>query len=66
MVSVNQDLIVLGGAKLTYRYAHEPSKVFVLRNGASEWDGSIIGELLAPRIWHACITTFMDGEAIAQ
>ena len=61
-------LYLIGGSRARYRYAHEPSRVMVLKPEFDGWNGSVVGELLAPRMWHACVViegTGQDGIVVA-
>lgn len=55
-------LYLIAGATAKYLYAHDPSKVAVLRPEFSAWNYSVVGELLAPRMWQACVVSTIDGE----
>ena len=39
-------------------------KVAVLRPEFSAWNYSVVGELLAPRMWQACVVSTIDGEVM--
>ena len=57
LVSFNGDLFLIGGAKSWYRYADEPSKVWVLLNESKDngaWRDDIVPPLLGARMWHGC------------
>ena len=57
LVSYNNDLFLIGGSRSWYRYADEPSKVWVLFNenrGSQSWRDDIIPPLMGSRMWHGC------------
>ena len=57
LVSFKNDLFLIGGSRSWYRYADEPSKVWVLfndRRGSQHWRDDIIPPLMGSRMWHAC------------
>ena len=62
MVAFNGHLIFTGGSEARYRYADDPGKAWVLLRGASEWSDRLVGELLAPRMWHACAVVNVHSE----
>ena len=63
MVVFSGNIVVIGGSKGRYRYADDPSKVWVLRKGSGVWRDDILPELLANRMWHSCVVTKVEGEA---
>ena len=57
LVSYNNDLFLIGGSRSWYRYADEPSKVWVLLNESKDngaWRDDIVPPLLGARMWHGC------------
>ena len=60
------DLVLVGGSKAKFRYADDPSKVWVLRANGSEWNSRLIPRLRGPRTWQGCLLTNIEGEVSAR
>ena len=54
MVALNGHLILIAGSGGKYRYADDPSKVWILLQEADNWRDDIIPPLLGQRMWQAC------------
>ena len=61
LLALGGQLILIGGAKAKYRYADEPSKVWVKRRDRP-WQDDALPDLLAARMWQACTVANVDGE----
>ena len=67
LVSYNNDLFLIGGSRSWYRYADEPSKVWVLFNedgGFKSWRDDIIPPLMGSRMWHGCSIATLNSKVI--
>ena len=67
LVSYNNDLFLIGGSRSWYRYADEPSKVWVLFNdnrGSQSWRDDIIPPLMGSRMWHGCSIATLNRKVI--
>ena len=60
------DLVLVGGSKAKFRYADDPSKVWVLLANRSEWRDDLLPRLRGPRTWQGCLLTNIGGEVSAS
>jgi hypothetical protein len=59
---LNGALFLIGGSKSKYRYADDPSKVWVLPKNGERWRDDIFPPLIGSRMWPGCTLANIEGQ----
>jgi hypothetical protein len=62
LLTLNGALFLIGGSKSKYRYADDPSKVWVLPKNGRSWRDDVFPPLLGSRMWPGCTLANIEGE----
>ncbi len=62
LLTLNGALFLIGGSKSKYRYADDPSKVWVLPKNGERWRDDIFPPLIGSRMWPGCTLANIEGQ----
>ena len=64
LLTLNGDLFLIGGSKSKYRYADDPSKIWILLKDGDRWRDDIVPPIIGARMWPGCTIANVEGEVV--